>query len=158
MLMFFALHSVSITPIREDPGPPCSGKLQSQRNVCQGNGKSVCTASVTEGEEAGRAVLPPRSARSARPTNQDRRRTSVFRIIPLTNIPLTSLRFLHPPSSIFALVAAGRAGCLHSLGTAGGAFAPWRKTAPSRPPFNQSMRQCNEPFFIWALTKIRTYG
>jgi len=93
------------------PGPPFSGKPQSQRNVCQGNGKSVCTASVTEGEKVGRAVLcPPRRARSARPTSQGRRITRVFRIIPLTDIPLTPLRFL--PSSIFALVAAGRAGLL----------------------------------------------
>jgi hypothetical protein len=56
-------------------GPPFSGKLQSQRNVCQGNGRSV------------------------------------FRIIPLTNIPLAPHRFLpssilHPPSSLWLRSAA----------------------------------------------------
>jgi hypothetical protein len=54
------------------PSAPFSGSIQSQGNLCQGNGKSV------------------------------------FRMIPLTNIPLTPLRFL--PSSIVPLVAAGRCG------------------------------------------------
>jgi len=94
------------------PGPPFSGKPQSQRNVCQGNGKSVWTASVTEGEKAGRTVLcPPRRTRRAHPASQGRRMTSVVRIIPLTDIPLTPLRFLpsstlHPPSSLWLQRAA----------------------------------------------------
>jgi hypothetical protein len=57
------------------PGPPFSGKIQSQGNVCQRNGKGAS------------------------------------RIIPLTDIPLTPLRFLpssilHSPASLWFRLAA----------------------------------------------------
>jgi hypothetical protein len=38
------IRAYVVFPGEKIPGPPFSGKLQSQRNVCQGNGKSVCSA------------------------------------------------------------------------------------------------------------------